>query len=90
MDFFETYMDETMGKGPQSNTAGILNLSSVPRLCPTLSKLGQIFESLRLPEFTMDLSETYIDKTMGITFQSNTSGILNLSPVPWLCPTLSK
>ena len=66
MDFFETYMDETMGKGPQSNTAGILNLSSVPRLCPSLSKLGQIFESLLLPEFTMDLSETYVDATMEI------------------------
>ena len=55
-----------------------------------MSKLGQIFESLLLPEFTMDLSETYIDETMGIAFQSNTAGILNLSPVPWLCPTLSK
>ena len=65
MDFFETYIDETMGKGPQSNTAGILNLSSVPRLCPILSKLGQMFESLLLPDFSMDFFETYIDETMG-------------------------
>ena len=65
MDIFETYINETMGKGPQSNTAGILNLSSVPQLCPILSKLGQIFESLLLPEFTMDFFETYIDETMG-------------------------
>ena len=70
MDFFETYMDETMGKGPQSNTAGILNLSSVPQLCPTLSKLGQIFESLLLTESTIDLSETYTNDTMDIDPQT--------------------
>ena len=74
----------------KSNTAGILNLSSVPRLCPILSKLGQIFESLLLPEFTMDLPESYVNETMGIAPQSNAAGILNLSSVPWLCPTLSK
>ena len=59
MDLFETYIDETMGIAPQSNTAGILSLSSVPWLCPNLSKLGQIFELLLFPEFTMDFSETY-------------------------------
>ena len=36
-------------------------------LCsPVMSKFGQIFESLFLPEFTIDLSETYIDETMDI------------------------
>ena len=90
MDFFETYINETMGKGPQSNTAGILNLSSVSRQCPILSKLGQIFELLLLPEFTMDLSETYTDETMDEDPQTYEPRIWNLSSVPRLCPNYDK
>ena len=66
MDLFETYIDETMGIAPQSNTPGILNLSSVPWLRPNWDKLGQIFGSLVLPQFTIYLFETYIDETMVI------------------------
>ena len=40
MDLSETYIDETMDIDPQSNTARIWNLSSLPRLCPNLSKSG--------------------------------------------------
>ena len=90
MDFSETYIDETMDIGPQSNTAGIWNLSSVPRLCPNLSKSGQIFELLLLPEFTMDLSETYTDETMDEDPQTYEPRIWNLSSVPRLCPNYDK
>ena len=38
----------------------------------------------------MDLFETYIDETMGITPQSNMAGILKLSSVPWLRPNWDK
>ena len=48
-------------------------------LCsPVMSKFGQMFESLLLPEFTMDLSETHSNATMDIGPQSNMVGILNL------------
>ena len=90
MDLFETYINETMGIASQLNMARIWNWSFVPRLRPNWDKLGQIFRSLLLPEFTMDLFETYIDETMGIAPQSNTAGILNLSFVPRLCPISSK
>ena len=79
-----------MGKGPQSNMDGIRNLSSVPRLCRILSKFGHIFELLLLPEFTMDLFDTYIYESMDIGTYSNTARIKNLSFVPRLCPNLNK
>ena len=47
----------------------------------TFGQFGQIFESLLLTEFTMALSETYIDETMAIDPQSNMAGIWNLSSV---------
>ena len=50
-------------------------------LCsPVMSKFGQMFESLLLPEFTMDLSETHSNATMDIHVgpQSNMVEIWNL------------
>ena len=43
-----------------------------------LDHFGQSFELLLLSQFTMDLSEIYIDETMGIAPQSNTAEIWNL------------
>ena len=40
-----------------------------------MSKLGQMFELLLLPEFTMDLTETYIDETMDIDHQTSAARI---------------
>ena len=51
------------------------NLSSVPRVRQKLDKVGHIFESLLLPEFTMDLTETHINETMDIDPQTNEARI---------------
>ena len=40
-----------------------------------MSKFGQMFELLLLPEFTMDLTETYIDETMDIDHQTSAARI---------------
>ena len=63
MDLSETYTNVTMDIDPQwGQNWEICALF----LCPNWDKVGQIFESLLLPEFTMDLFETYVDETMEI------------------------
>ena len=44
-------------------------------VCQNWHKLGQIFELLLLPEFTMDLTETFFDETMDIDHQTSAARI---------------